>query len=290
MNRVVIKAYAKLNLFLDITGVMENGYHSLYTVMHSIGLYDTLTLEATEGSGIMLETDRGDLSCGADNLVCKGISAALDQAGKAGQYAVYAKLNKNIPSGAGMGGGSADCAAAIIGVNKLLSLGLSSRQQLDAAKKCGADVPFCLIGGAALCEGVGDIMTPLAPLEENIVFAAVKPDSSISTPAAYKKFDENGRFFAGNSDEFMQAYHSGSAQRLGGALYNAFTDVCGLDEIADIKAKLIACGAYGAEMTGSGAAVFGIFGDVKKAQTAVDKSGCAFGGVYYPKKSGTEFV
>lgn len=208
---MVLKAYAKLNLFLDITGKMENGYHSLKTVMHSVSLYDVLELKLAQSSGIRMTTNLSGLSCNEDNLVIKGIRAALKRAGITSGVNLEIKLEKNIPTGAGMGGGSADCAAAIVGIDKLLSLGLTQEQKLSAAAECGADVPFCLVGSAAVCEGVGDIMTPIEPLKGDICFSIVKPNVSISTPSAYKSFDERGIFGAGNFDGFMKAYKTNAA-------------------------------------------------------------------------------
>ncbi len=291
---MIAKAYAKLNLFLDITGKMESGYHSLKTVMHSISLCDVLEFKLTQSNGIRMSTNLSGLSCAEDNLVIKGVRAALKQAGITSGVNLEIRLEKSIPTGAGMGGGSADCAAAIAVTDKLLGLGLTQEQKLSAAAECGADVPFCLVGSAAVCEGVGDIMTPIGPLKNDICFAVVKPNAAISTPSAYKSFDTRGIFGAGDFDGFMKAYSTNAApdgaKRLGGALYNAFSECCEVEAVSDAIKSLKANGAYGAEMTGSGAAVFGVFDDIKTAERAAVSAGCGFYGAYLPKNCGVEII
>lgn len=292
MNKLTLKAYAKLNLYLDITGRRSDGYHELKTVMQSVGLYDELTFELLPGTGIELTTDRGDLPTGPDNLVCKGILAAMSFGG-AGHEGLGCKikvhLKKNIPSQAGMGGGSADCAAAIIAVNELFHLGLYEDELMQVGKLCGADVPFCIKGGTALCEGIGERLTPLT-LPEGITFAISKPDDAVSTPEAYKLFDLCGKPGAGDYEAFETALTSGDIKRLGGSVYNAFTAACAPASVRNEISRLGDSGALGAEMTGSGSAVFGIFGSEAAAELAADGSPLPFSGVYKPAEHGVEIV
>lgn len=283
------RAYAKLNLFLDITNRRSDGYHELKTVMQSIDIYDELTFTLTDGVGIELRCERPDVPTDERNLVWKGIMAALDYANCQPGCKITVDIVKNIPSGAGMGGGSADCAAAILAMNKLFYLCMSREELITAAKMCGADVPFCVTGGTALCEGIGEVMTPLSA-PEGVYFAVVKPDESISTPAAYKAFDERGRFSAGDYERFEAALKSESCERLGGSLYNAFTSADEPNFIKDAKSSLIQAGAYGAEMTGSGSAVFGVFETDESAQNAVKEVQIPFKAAARPTAKGVEFV
>lgn len=291
MKKLTIKAYAKLNLFLDITGRRADGYHELKTVMQSIDLCDLLSFELCEGTGIELTTDRGDLPTGADNLVCKGILAALSMGGF-GHEGMGCKLKvhltKRIPSQAGMGGGSADCAAAIVAVNELFHLGLYEDELMQVGKLCGADVPFCIKGSTALCEGIGEKLSPLT-LPSGICFAVTKPSDAVSTPEAYKLFDLCGKPNTGDYQAFADALN-GSAELIGSRLYNAFTEVCAPNSVRDEIARLKNCGALGAEMTGSGSAVFGIFDDTQKAAAAADSCELPFKGVYMPSACGVEIV
>jgi 4-diphosphocytidyl-2-C-methyl-D-erythritol kinase len=283
MKTLKIRAYAKLNLYLDITGRRNDGYHTLKTVMQSIDLYDELEFSLSDGTGIEIICNRSDLPTGNDNLIYKGISAVLDYAYFSPGCKITVKLDKNIPSQAGMGGGSADCAATIVAMNELFHLGFDTDEMRTAAQMCGADVPFCISGGTALCEGIGEKITPLGGISGNdeIYFAVVKPEQAISTPQAYKQFDEKGTLCGGNYARFEQAVGT-DAKQLGNALYNAFTDCCELSEVTQAINSLKNSGAFGAEMTGSGSAVYGIFGDRKSAEAAISKCGCKFGGVFTP--------
>lgn len=292
MNRLTLRAYAKINLFLDITGRRADGYHELKTVMQSVDLYDELEFELDRGTGIELTTDRGDLPTGADNLVCKGILAALSFGG-AGHNGLDCRirvhLKKNIPSQAGMGGGSADCAAAIIAVNELFHLGLYEDELMQVGKLCGADVPFCIKGGTALCEGIGEKLTPLT-LPEGVAFSISKPDDAVSTPEAYKLFDLCGKPGAGDYAAFEQALNSSDVHKLGEASYNAFTAACAPASVRTEIERLKNAGAAGAEMTGSGSAVFGVFTSEGAAQLASDGSPLPFTGVFRPAGRGVEIV
>ncbi len=268
------KAYAKLNLYLDITRKRADGYHDLKTVMQTIDLYDTLEFTLSDGVGIELTCDREDVPCDDSNLICKGIQAVLSYAYFQPGCKISVHLTKRIPSQAGMGGGSADCAAAIRAMNTLFHRRMTADEMREVGEMCGADVPFLIEGGTALCEGIGERLTPLEPL--NAVFAVVKPADAISTPQAYRLFDEKGTPNAGDYARFEKAL-AGGAAAVSGALYNAFTETCGLVSVSSAIAKLKKYGALGAEMTGSGSACFGIFENEEKAEKAVGMCGLPFG-------------
>lgn len=288
MKKLLIRAYAKLNLFLDITGRRADGYHELKTVMQTISLYDELEFTLSEGSGIEIICERQDVPTDKSNLIYDGIMSVINYASFQPGCRISVKLKKNIPSQAGLGGGSSDCAATIIAMNELFRLGLSDEELRIAAKMCGADVPYLIRGGTALCEGIGENITQLDPIGD-LCFALVKPNDPISTPKAYRLFDEKGRENAGDYDKFSQALAQG-AEPLGKALYNAFTDCCELSSVNNAISSLKNSDAYGAEMTGSGSAVFGVFGDKASAKKAVDAAALPFGGVYNPTSFGSEII
>ena len=183
-----IKAYAKVNLFLDITGRLENGYHTLNTVMQQIGLYDVVTAEISEGDGISIECDNPAVPCNEKNIAYKAAAAFLSETGNKAK--IHINISKNIPLEAGMGGSSTDGAAVLKLLNEMYGCPLTIGKLCDIGASLGADVPFCITGGTAVCTGIGEIMKPVGCLK-NYVFLVVKPDFSCSTPAGYRAYDEN---------------------------------------------------------------------------------------------------
>ena len=265
MKTLKLIANAKLNLYLDITSKRSDGYHNLKTVMQTIDLHDELEFIISDGTGIEIFCSRSDLPLNENNLVYKGMLAAFNYAYFSPGCKITVNLKKNIPSQAGMGGGSADCAAAILAMDKLFHLELSYDELCTAAKMCGADVPFFIKGSTALCEGIGEKITQLEPLQAD--FAIVKPDESISAPEAYRAFDERGKS-CGDYAAFEQALKANDKEKLGKSLYNAFSSCIETDKIYKAKRTLLDSGALGAQMTGSGSAVFGIFDNFQAAEAA----------------------
>ena len=186
-DSIALKAYGKLNLLLDIVGKRHDGYHTLKSVFQSVSVYDMLTVTLTDDDKITIDCDDESVPCDERNLVYKACTAFFEATGK-DFHGVNILLEKNIPSMAGMVGGSADCAATLVALNVLTEAELTEAQLCDIGEKLGADVPFCIVGGTVLCEGIGEILTPLPDLEE-CYFAVCKPEISISTPECYKKFD-----------------------------------------------------------------------------------------------------
>ena len=287
MNELKIRAYAKLNLYLDITGKRPDGYHELKTVMQTIDLYDELEFTLSEGSGIEILCDKQGVPTDENNLIYDGIMSVISYAYFQPGCKITVRLKKNIPSQAGMGGGSSDCAAAIAAMNKLFRLEMSADEMRECGKMCGADVPFLICGGTALCEGIGEKITQLEPVNDMYI-AVIKPSEAISTPQAYKLFDEKGTENAGDYKKIEKALKDNV--QLGRNLYNAFTDSCAIKAVDDAIEILDICGAYGAEMTGSGSAVFGIFDSKEKAEKAVERASTPFGGVYVPVNCGNTII
>lgn len=262
------RAYAKINLGLDVVGRLENGYHQVRMIMQTVGIYDVLTFEAAE-KGIHISTDREELSAGEDNLVYKA-ARLLMEAGcvKAG---VNIHLEKHIPIAAGMAGGSSDAAAALLGLNELFGLGFSQEQLRQMGVRIGADVPYCVMGGTVLAEGIGELLTPLLPAP-NCALLIARPDIQVSTKYVYEHLDAGEVCQHPDIDGMRRAIESGSltgiAKRLGNVLETVTVEA--FPVIAQIKREMRSCGALGSLMSGSGPTVFGIYDSQAQAQAACD--------------------
>jgi 4-diphosphocytidyl-2-C-methyl-D-erythritol kinase len=264
MNTVTLRANAKINLMLDIVGRRPDGYHDLIMVMQSVSLYDLLTAERTDEPGVWLECDHPGMP--ADNsLVHKAARAFFAHTGISG--GVKFKLQCRIPMQAGLGGGSADAAAALTALNLLYDAGLDEDTLCALGLKLGADVPFCVVGGTRLAKGVGERLQPLpAPPECGIVL--VKPAVGASTAAQFARADAVPDLPHPSADAMTGALQHGDLTAVCAALGNSFESVIGLDEIPQCRQVLLEAGAIGARMTGSGSTVFGIFPSEEAAQAA----------------------
>lgn len=263
MNRIralKLDACAKLNLYLDIMGRREDGYHTLETVMQSIFLADMVTVVVCPGDGIMLTCSREDIPTDSRNTAYRAAELFMQASGETGR--VLMDIQKNIPSGAGMGGGSADAAAVLRGLNKIFGEPLSEQQLLDIAVQVGADIPFCLVGGTKLCRGIGEQMSDFPAAEG--VFVVVKPDFSCPTGEAYKKYDSSPVAPHGGLEKFRSAMPKDYAPEM----YNVFQKLYADERIESVCRRLVELGARGAMLTGSGSAVFGVFDDIHAAHAA----------------------
>ena len=261
------RACAKLNLYLDITGIMPDGYHALRSVMQSIDLYDTVKVEKADT--IRLTVDKKYIPTDERNTAFKAAKAFFEATGIQGGAEIFIK--KIIPVGAGMAGGSADAAAVLNLLNILYGMPLSAEELSEVALKVGADVPFCLEGGTMLAEGKGEKLTPLPKLAK-CFFVVVKPFFSVSTKEAYKMFDEQGGDCP-DVNGILSALEQRNIHQVCSSMGNDLERCIALKypEINAIKDKLIGLGAIGAMMTGSGSAVFGVFENMIQAQQAADK-------------------
>lgn len=264
MNTVTLRANAKINLMLDIVGRRPDGYHDLIMVMQSVSLHDLLTAERTDEPGVWLECDHPGMP--ADNsLVHKAARAFFAHTGING--GVRFKLSCRVPMQAGLGGGSADAAAALIALNLLYDAGLDEDTLCSIGLKLGADVPFCVAGGTRLAKGVGERLQPLpAPPACGIVL--VKPAVGASTAEQFARADSVADLPHPDAGCMIDALHNGDLHALCAALGNSFEAVIGLPEIEQCRQVLLNAGAIGARMTGSGSTVFGIFADEAAAQQA----------------------
>ncbi|MBR7184351.1 MAG: 4-(cytidine 5'-diphospho)-2-C-methyl-D-erythritol kinase [Clostridia bacterium] len=279
-NTVTLSAYAKINLFLDITACRADGYHSLNSVMQQISLADTLTVTlGGRGDGIALTTDSGTLACDEHNLIWRAARAFFAALGESRDVAVH--LTKQIPMQAGLGGGSADCAAALHALNALCGKPFTTEQLSVMGAELGADVPFCVLGGTARAEGIGERLTPLPPMPDCTVVVAMGAET-MPTPAAFRALDVLHDRFASRSPK-QAAYDAlctamDDLPTLARGMYNIFEEAVfpALPALPDRLQILLEAGALGARMSGSGAAVFGLFvsaADAARAAEALRRQG-----------------
>lgn len=268
MNEYQLKAYAKINLGLDVVRRLENGYHEVKMVMQTVGIYDELTLKRRE-SGIVVTTDSGELPTNEDNLIYKAAKLMTERYGiKAG---VSIHLQKNIPIAAGMAGGSTDAAATMKGMNELFDLGCTKQELMELGVQIGADVPYCVMGGTALAEGIGEKLTALTPAPDCFVLVA-KPDINVSTKYVYEHLDAAGVEKHPDIDGMVKAIEEGSLQGVLDRMENVLEGVTvpAYPIIDTIKNRMKELGALNSLMSGSGPTVFGIFTEEEKARNAYE--------------------
>ena len=264
-----VRAYAKLNLTLDVIARREDGYHDLRMVMQTVDLADTLTLSEMEQEGVRVSTNLRYLPGDERNLAAIAAKKFWEANGCNGKGLVI-DLQKNIPVCAGMGGGSSDAAAVLRALNELSGLNLSVQRLAQIGEQVGSDVPYCVLGGTALAEGRGERLTTLTPLPDCHIIIC-KPSFSISTPELFGCIDCRKIRCRPDTEGIIAALQNHDLAGVARRLYNVFEDVL-TDrrggEIAEIKNELISCGALGAAMSGTGPTVFGIFDDADKAENA----------------------
>ncbi|MCY1714595.1 4-(cytidine 5'-diphospho)-2-C-methyl-D-erythritol kinase [Caproiciproducens galactitolivorans] len=256
-----VKAFAKINLALDITGKREDGYHLLRMVMQSVSLYDEIKITNGE-PGIRVVCSRKDIPCDESNTVYKAAAAFFKHTGIAPDVTI--RIHKTIPSQAGLGGGSADAAAVLRTLNAMNGTALSRETLCALGLQVGADVPFCIAGGTALAEGVGEKLTALLPLPSCRIVIC-KPVVSVDTKKAYALADAAAKAKSGYCAAMLDAVRASDIRAVAASLGNEFEQVMHLVEVNHIKDAMKASGALGACMTGSGSAVFGIFTDLQDA-------------------------
>ncbi len=267
MDSIRLNAMAKINLGLDVTGKRPDGYHELRMVMQMINLYDKIEIIKLETPEIIVETNLSFLPVNENNIVYKAAQLLMNKFHLT--QGVRIVLEKHIPVAAGMAGGSSDAATVLYGMNKLFLLGMTKNQMMEEGVKLGADVPYCVLRTTALSEGIGEILTTLPPMPKcHIVIA--KPGISVSTKAVFGKLRVNEIEKHPDIDGIVKAIKAGSLTDIASRLGNTLEEVTIKDYpvIAQIKEDMIAQGALGALMSGSGPTVFGIFDDEKKAKNA----------------------
>lgn len=259
-----LKALAKVNLGLDVLGVRENGYHDVRMVMQTIYLYDKVTIQKTEEAGIRLKTNLDFLPVDEKNIAYKAAKLLIDEFEI--KEGVEITLEKRIPVAAGMAGGSSNAAAVLVGMNRLFELGLGQKQLMERGVHLGADVPYCIMRGTVLAEGIGEILTPLAPLPK-CYFVVAKPPISVSTKTVYEKLDSHEIEEHPDIDTVIEGLQEGNLKKVAENMGNVLERVTIQDYpvIEEIKNVMKQSGALNAMMSGSGPTVFGIYEDKKLA-------------------------
>ena len=265
------KAYAKVNLTLDVLGKRKDGYHDLKSVMQTVSLYDDIYLDVNAGKDWELICDKEGIPCDARNLVWKAAKAYLNAIHKDVE-GLTMKIEKRIPSGAGMGGGSADAAAILRALNRHFGEPLTIMELADVGALVGSDVPFCVLGGTVMCEGRGELLRKL-PDSPKCIFALCKPEFSVSTPVLYQKLDGVENPLHPDNDAMEKAIKAGNLMEMVKHIENAFDPVVSAEhpEIDHIKEVYCRHGALATQMTGSGSVVFGIMPDMTSAEKAKEE-------------------
>ena len=269
MDELRLKAMAKINLGLDVVRKREDGYHDLRMIMQSVYLYDQIELVKTEERSIRVSTNLNFLPTGEDNLVYKAAKLLMDEFEI--RQGVTISLKKCIPVAAGLAGGSSDAAAVLVGVNRMFQLGLSKKDLMERGVKIGADVPYCIMRGTALAEGIGDVLTRLPDAPDAFVVLA-KPPIHVSTAFVYGNLKADQLESHPDIDAQVQAIRAGDLHQMASLMGNVLETVTipQYPVISDIKKCMIDCGAVGDMMSGSGPTVFGLFDEEQKAKAAYE--------------------
>lgn len=265
MKKIMVSAPAKLNLALDITGVLDNGYHTVDMIMQTVGLFERV--EITKSRGYSLRCPGSPVPANDKNTATKAAAAFFYETGLLAGCDIT--VHKATPTRAGMGGGSSDAAAVLFGLNELYGARLTLAQLCEIGATIGADVPFALMGGTARVTGIGEILQPLPPLPA-CWFTIAMPSGGVSTPAAYARYDEMGSPVRPDMNAAEQAIRAGSLQALVPHMQNALEYSNGGRHTEKIRRLLEQKGALASMMTGSGAAVFGVFATQPQAKAAAD--------------------
>lgn len=270
MREIKLRALAKINLGLDVVGKREDGYHQVRMVMQTVRLYDQVKLSMKERSGITVKTNLFYLPVNEDNLVYKAAKLLMDEFGI--HQGVMIDLKKFIPVAAGLAGGSSDAAAVLVGMNRLFQLGLSKGDLMKRGVSIGADVPYCIMRGTALAEGIGEELTPLPAMPKCRILIA-KPAVHVSTKFVYTNLRADELADHPDIDGQIEALRKGDLHRLADKMGNVLETVTvpAYPVIGEIKRVMIAGGAIGAMMSGSGPTVFGLFEDERKAKHTYEK-------------------
>ena len=268
------KAYAKINLYLDVISKYDNGYHEVNTIMQTVSLADDIEI-LLEGEGVSLVCDKAEIPSDRRNIAWRAAEAFLSECPEISCKGISISIKKNIPSEAGMGGGSADGAAVLCALNEMFGYPIAFERLLEIGGDIGADVPFCMVGGTAFATGKGTDIEPLPDMPDSYIVIA-KGSQGVSTPWAFGELDRIYDNFSRRAyspydiSSLKQSIEAGNVAGMGKELYNVFEKavfpIC--EEALDIKNTMLECGSCGALMSGSGTAVFGLFDNEERANEA----------------------
>jgi 4-diphosphocytidyl-2-C-methyl-D-erythritol kinase len=269
-ERMRLQAFAKINLGLDVLGKREDGYHEVRMIMQTIRMYDQLDMRKSVEPGIHLTTNKKYIPVDENNLVWRAAKLMMDTCGIIEGVSIH--LHKVIPVAAGMAGGSSDAAATLVGMNRLFHCGLSKEKLMELGVQIGADVPYCVLRGTALAEGIGEKLTVLPPMPDCWILIG-KPGISVSTKYVYTTLDLNTDTVHPDIDGMKKALEDGNLYGITERMGNVLQDVTipAYPEVERIKEQMKTLGAVNAMMSGSGPTVFGIFDNEEKAQKACQK-------------------
>ncbi len=290
--KLTYEAFAKINLILDVTGIKPNGYHKLFTVMQSIGLKDLVTVEKTAGEEIKISCTDSAVPTDSKNIVYKCAVKFFEYFNITQNKGIHIHIEKHIPSMAGLGGGSADGAAVLVALNELFGVNAKKRTLMLIGGKVGADIPFCIAGGTALCQDIGTVVAPLPDIADFSIII-VKPENGSSTVKAYDAIDEMGeRLKHTKNNEMLELLLAEESERALKYCDNVFEQVIEVPDRVDVKDVLRRNNSKAACMSGSGSAIYGIFScaeDAKKAQKELSQK---YSKVYFctPQREGVKKI
>ncbi|MCQ2491958.1 MAG: 4-(cytidine 5'-diphospho)-2-C-methyl-D-erythritol kinase [Lachnospiraceae bacterium] len=269
MKELQLRGYGKINLGLDVVRKREDGYHELRMIMQTVELYDVITMKVIPEDEIRLSVNLSFLPTNKNNLIYKAAELLKNEFNI--KEGVEISLEKKIPVAAGMAGGSTDCAATLVGMNRLFNLKLSKKQLMEYGVTLGADVPYCVMRGTALSEGIGEILTPLPPMPDCYILLA-KPGISVSTKYVYQNLRANELEHHPDIDGIVDAIKNDDLQGICDRLENVLETVTCKDYpmIEEIKQYMRDAGAINSLMSGSGPTIFGIFDDKETAKKALE--------------------
>ena len=273
-----VRAYAKINLSLDVMGKREDGYHLLKMVMQQVDLYDVININKAK-SGIAITCDKFYIPCDSRNLVYKAAEIFLKEYKI--NSGVTIDIQKNIPVAAGLAGGSVDAAVVLKAMRDIFKIDVTDEELMELGVTIGADIPYCIQGGTALCEGIGEDITPLEPFKNTIVLL-VKPNFGISTKDVYRALDVSKIYKRTNTKNLISAMERNDLEQIGLEMRNNLENITLGKHVVlrDIKNKMVSMGAVGSMMSGSGPTVFGIFEDMLTAQRCFEHFSKKYKDVY----------
>ncbi|MCR4674861.1 MAG: 4-(cytidine 5'-diphospho)-2-C-methyl-D-erythritol kinase [Lachnospiraceae bacterium] len=266
MDQLRKKAYGKINLALDVIGRRDDGYHLVKMIMQTVELHDELSFEKTTDGSVSMTTNDSTLPVNDDNLCIKAAKLLKDEFHLTEGVNIH--LEKNIPVAAGMAGGSTDAAAVLKAVNEMFELGLSDEDLMERGLSLGADIPYCIMGGTALSEGIGEELTKISPMPK-VALLIAKPPVNVSTGKVYTTLDSLESYEHPDIDGMVRSIEEKNIKEICNTMGNVLADVTMpmVKEVEQLRDTMLSFGADGAMMTGSGPTVFGIFTD----EVALDK-------------------
>lgn len=277
---VKVLAPAKINFTLDITGKLDNGYHTVNMVMQTVDLFDEVTVEVDDSNEIILTCNKDYVPCNSSNTAYKAVQLFSEKTGIS--FGAKVHIEKIIPAQAGLAGGSTDGAAVLVALNKIFNTQLTTEQLAEIGAKIGADVPFCFYGGTMLATGIG---TDLQKIDHSFPFSdyyvlLCKPKVNVSTPQAYKMSDNRPYSNSVHSTAVISALQNADIIDFCNGLYNDFDSLLMIDEVQQIKGDMINNGALSAVMSGSGPTVYGIFNSREIAENTANRLSEKYEDVY----------